>query len=71
MRVPWKARKLNQLILKEINSIFLGRIDAEAPIFWIQRFNSLEKILMLEKIEGRIKNERKNKELTAILGFSY
>ena len=30
----------------------------------------LEKILMLGKIEGRIRNERKNKELTAILGFS-
>ena len=37
--------------------IFTGRIDAEAetPILWppMQRVNSLEKTLMLGKIEGR------------------
>ena len=31
MRVPWTARS-NQSILKEINSIFIGRTDAESPI---------------------------------------
>ena len=37
------------------SSIFIGRIDAEAPILWprMQRANSLEKTLMLGKIEGR------------------
>ena len=39
--------------------IFIGRIDAEAeaPVLWhlIQRTDSLEKILMLRKIEGRKK----------------
>ena len=35
--------------------IFIGRINAEAPIFGhlMWRVDSLEKILMLEKIEGR------------------
>ena len=35
-RVPWTARRSNQSILKEINSIFMGRTDAEAeaPILW-------------------------------------
>ena len=33
LRVPWAARRSNQLILKEI---FIGRTDAEAeaPILW-------------------------------------
>ena len=37
MRVPWTARRPNQLILKEINpGICIGRTDseAEAPILW-------------------------------------
>ena len=32
LRVPWTAKRSNQSILKE--SIFIGRTDAEAPIFW-------------------------------------
>jgi hypothetical protein len=37
------------------SSIFIGRTDAEAPILCplIQRADSLEKPLMLGKIEGR------------------
>ena len=37
LRIPWKARRANQLILKEINPEYsLGRTDAEdeAPILW-------------------------------------
>ena len=34
MSVPWTARRSNQSILKEINLIFLGRTDADAPILW-------------------------------------
>ena len=38
LRVPWTVRRSNQSILKEINSIFIGRTDAEAeaeaPILW-------------------------------------
>ena len=35
LRVPWTVRRSNQSILKEINSIFIGRTDAEAPILWL------------------------------------
>ena len=53
LRVPWTATRSNQSILKEI--IFTGRTDAEAEYFshLMQRTDSLEKILMLGKIEGR------------------
>ena len=29
---PWTARRSNQFILKEVNWIFTGRTDAEAPM---------------------------------------
>ena len=53
MKVPWTARRSNQSILKEI--IFTGRTDAEAEYFshLMQRTDSLEKTVMLGKIEGR------------------
>ena len=35
LRVPWTARRSNQSILKEINPVFTGRNDAEAPILWL------------------------------------
>ena len=61
LRVPWTARRSNQSILKEI-SIFIGRtdIEAEAPILWhlMRTANSLEKTLMLGKIEGRRRRGR-------------
>ena len=59
LRVSWTARRSNQSILKEISPayIFIGRTDAEAetPIFGhlMLRTDSLEKTLMLWKIEGR------------------
>ena len=59
LRVSWTARRSNQSILKKSIWIFIRRIDAEAeaPILWLQcslwRVNSLEKTLMLGKIEGR------------------
>ena len=34
LRVPWTTRRSNQSILKEINWIFIGRTDTEAPILW-------------------------------------
>ena len=34
LRVPWTTRRSNQSILKEINTEFTGRTDAEAPILW-------------------------------------
>ena len=56
MRVPWTARRLNQSILKEINPEY----SLEGLMPKLQYFghlmlsaNSLEKTLMLGKIEGR------------------
>ena len=58
LRVHWTARKSIQSILKKINSIFIGRIDAEAeaPILWPPNAKSQltgKDFLMLEKTEGR------------------
>ena len=58
MRVPWTARRSNQSILKEINTEYslggLADAEAEAPSFdhLMRRVDSLEKTLMLGKIEG-------------------
>ena len=56
MRVHWTVRKSNQFILKNISPEYSleGLAEAEAPILWSpDAKNSLEKILMLGKIEGR------------------
>ena len=55
-RVPWTARRSNQAILKEINSEYsLERLMLTLQYFGLlmQRADSLEKTLMLGKIEGR------------------
>ena len=55
-RVIWTARRSNQVILKGNQPwIFIGRTNAEAPILWPPDLKSLEKILMLGKIEGKKK----------------
>ena len=56
MRVPWTARRSNQSILKEINPDYsLEGLMLKLQYFdhLMQRPDSLEKILMLGKIEGR------------------
>ena len=58
MRVPWTARRSNQSILKEISpeySLEGLRLKLKLQYFGhlMQRADSLEKILMLGKIEGR------------------
>ena len=63
MRVPWTARRLNQLILKEINPEYsLGGLVLKLKLqyygYLMQRANSLEKTLMLGKIEGRRRRGR-------------
>ena len=57
MRVPWTARRSNQSILKEINPEYLLEglmLKLKLPYFGhlMRRANSLEKTLMLGKIEG-------------------
>ena len=58
LRVPWAARRSNQSILKEINSEYsLERLMLKLKLqyfgYLMRRADSLEKILMLGKIEGR------------------
>ena len=58
MRVPWTARRSNQSILKEINPEYsleglMLKLKLQYFGHLIQRACSLEKTLMLEKIEGR------------------
>ena len=58
MRVPWTARRSNQSILKEINpgcSLEGLMLKLKLQYFGhlMQRTDSLEKTLMLGKIEGR------------------
>ena len=58
MRVPWTARRSNQSIPKEISpeySLEILRLKLKLQYFGhlMQRTDSLEKTLMLGKIEGR------------------
>ena len=58
LRVPWTARRLNQSILKEINPEYLLEglmLKLKLQYFGhlMGRADSLEKTLMLGKIEGR------------------
>ena len=63
MRVPWIARRSNQSILKEIGLGYslqglMLKLKLQYFGHLMQRANSLEKILMLEKIEGRRRRGR-------------
>ena len=58
MRVPWPARRSNQSILKEINPEYsleglMLKLKLQYFGHQMQRTDSLEKTLMLEKIECR------------------
>jgi len=58
LRVPWTARKSNQSILKEISpgcSVegLILKLKLQSFGHLMRRANSLEKTLMLGKIEGR------------------
>ena len=56
LEIPLDCKRNKPVNPKENQSyIFIGRTDAEAPILWPPdvRAESLEKTLMLEKIEGR------------------
>ena len=58
MRVPWTARRSNQSILKEINPEYtleglMLKLKLQSFGLLMRSTNSLEKILMLGKIEGK------------------
>ena len=65
LRVPWTARRSNQPILKEISlgcslegEMLKLKLQYFGHLIW--RTDSLEKTLMLEKIEGRKRKGRKS-----------
>ena len=58
MRVPWTPRRSNQSILKEISPEYsleglMLKLKLQYFVHLMQRTDSLEKTLMLEKIEGK------------------
>ena len=58
LRVPWTARRSNQSILKEINLEYsleglIPKLKFQHFGHLMQRTDSLEKTLMLRKIEGK------------------
>ena len=62
MRVPWTVRGSNQSILKEINSEYsleglILKLKLQYFGYLMQRTDSLEKILMLGKIDGKRRME--------------
>ena len=62
MRAPWTARRSNQSILKEMNPEYsLEGLMLKLKLKYFghlkQRADSLEKTLMLGKIEGRRRRE--------------
>ena len=72
MRVPWTARKSNQSILKEISPEYsleglMLKLKLQYFGHLMQRADSLEKTLMLEKIEGeRRRGQQRMKWLDGI-----
>ena len=63
MRVPWTARRFNQSILKEISpgcslEDLMLKLKLQYFGHLMQRTDSLEKTLMLGKIEGRRRRGR-------------
>ena len=63
MRVPWTARRSNQSVLKEISPEYsleglMLKLKLQSFGHLIQRTDSLEKTLMLGKIEGRRRRGR-------------
>ena len=63
MRVPWPARRSNQSILEEINLEYsleglMLKLNRQYFGLLMRRADSLEKTLMLGKIEGRRRRGR-------------
>ena len=69
MRVPWVARRSNQSTLKEINPEYsLKRVMLKLQYFGhvMLKAQSLEKTLMLARIEGRRRGRQRIRWLDSI-----
>ena len=65
MRVPWTARRSNQCILKEISPDYsleglMLKLKLQYSVPLMRRTDSLEKTLMLGKIEGGRRRGQQN-----------
>ena len=73
MRVPWTVRRSNQSILKEISPEYsleglMLKLKLQCSGHLMQRADSLEKTLMLGKIEGRrIRGQQRMRWLDGIM----
>ena len=68
MRLPWTARRSNESILKEINPEYsleglMLQLKLQNFGHLMRRADSLEKTLMLGKIEGRRRREAREDEM--------
>ena len=79
MRVPWTARRSNQSILEEINPEYsleglMLKLKLQYFGHLMRRTDSLEKTLMLGKIEGRRRRGRQRLRwldgITDLMGMS-
>ena len=71
MKVPWAARRSNQSILKEINPEYpleglMLKLKLQHFGRLVQRANTLEKTLMLGKIEGRRRGQQRMRWMDGI-----
>ena len=71
LRVPWTARRSNQSILKEISPEYsleglMLKLKLKYLDHLMQRTDSLEKTLMLGKIEGRRRGQQRMRWLDGI-----
>ena len=71
MRVPWTARRSNQSILKGINPEYslegvMLKLKLQSFDHLIQRADSMEKTVMLGKIEGRRRGQQRKRWLDGI-----
>ena len=71
MRVPWTARRSNQSILKEISPEYslegqMLKLKLQYFGHLMRRTDSLEKTLMVAKIEGRRRGQQRMRWLDGI-----
>ena len=72
MRVPWTARRSNQSVLREINPKYsleglMLKLKFQYFGHLMQRIDSLEKTLMLGKIEGKTRGQQRMRWLDDII----
>ena len=73
MRVPWTSRRSNQFLLKEINPEYsleglMLKLKLQFFGHLMGRTDTLEKTLMLRKIEGKRRGQQRMRWLDGITG---